>query len=130
MRDSPLMFWAAVAIALATLLSGAAQMTCPSLVLRLVGGETGPSQGHFFGIIGMFMVLFGGLLFQGLSQGAPIALFWAGLQKFGAAAAVGLGAANHLFSPLAWAVAGFDLLSGLIIARLWWLALSGPGELR
>jgi len=49
----------------------------------------------------------------------PVGLFWAGLQKFGASAAVGLGVVNGVFSPLAWLVAGFDLLSGALILAYW-----------
>jgi hypothetical protein len=121
---SRLLYWFAVIIALATVASGAVQMIRPGFVLAMVGGESGPTSNHFFGIIGMFMVLFGCLLFQGLLSGSPLALFWAGLQKLGAAVAVGLGVLNGLFAPLAWAVAGFDLLSGLIIGWLWFESLS------
>jgi len=118
-----LLYWFAVVIALATVASGAVQMFRPGFVLAMVGGESGPTSSHFFGIIGMFMVLFGGLLFQGLLSGSPPALFWAGVQKLGAAVAVGLGILNGLFAPLAWAVAGFDLVSGLVVGWLWYESL-------
>lgn len=122
-----LLYWAAVFIAVVTVASGALQMVCPTTVLNMVGGEIGPSTDHFFAIIGMFMILFGGLLFQGLLQGEPMALLWAGLQKFGAAAAVGLGVWHHLFSPLAWGLVGFDFLSGVLIKYLW---MAGVGDER
>lgn len=97
--------------------SGLAQFVRPDLILRVIGGETTPASVHFFGIVGMFMVLFGGMLLQALLTAGEnsVAVLWAGLQKFGAAAAVGLGVAKGIFSPLALGVAGFDLLSGILI---------------
>ncbi|HQX83754.1 MAG TPA: hypothetical protein PKW63_18460, partial [Vicinamibacterales bacterium] len=83
--------------------------------------ETNPASLHFFAIVGMFMVLFGGLLLNAMysTRPQPVALFWAGLQKFGASAAVGIGVMNGVFSPLAWLVAGFDLLSAALILAYW-----------
>ena len=124
MKPKGFLYWIGVFIALATVASGAVQMICPATVLHLVGGEIGASTNHFFGIVGMFMVLFGGLAFQGLLQWESTPLFWASLQKFGASLAVGLGVMHHLFSPLALAVAGFDLLSGFLFAWLWLGSLS------
>lgn len=97
--------------------SGLGQLVRPDLVLRLIGGETTPASLHFFGIVGMFMLLFGGMLLHALLTAGDhsVAVLWAGLQKFGAAGAVGLGVMNDVFSPLALAVAGFDLLSGFFI---------------
>jgi hypothetical protein len=124
MKPQGLLYWIGVFIAVATAASGAIQMVCPGLVLGLVGGEIGPSTNHFFGIVGMFMVLFGGLAFQGLLQWESLPLSWASLQKFGAAIAVGLGVTHHLFAPIALLVAGFDLLSGFLFAWLWLGSLS------
>jgi hypothetical protein len=124
MKPQGFLYWIGVFIALATAASGAIQMICPSLVLGLVGGEIGPTSNHFFGIVGMFMLLFGGLTFQGLVQWESTPLLWASLQKFGAAIAVGIGVQNHLFAPIALAVAGFDLLSGFLFAWLWLGSLS------
>jgi hypothetical protein len=106
-----------LAIALLTVVSGAVQTLLPGFVLHLVGGPDSPGTRHFFGIVGMFMVLFGGLAFQALrapeaQQALP--LRWAGLQKLGAAAAVGLGFHHGLFGATALLVAGFDLLSALL----------------
>lgn len=91
-------------------------------MLGAIGGEVRPATTHFFAIIGMFMVLFGGLLFGALRAPAPvpIALLWASLQKIGACAAVSLGVARGLFSPLALLVATFDGVSGLL--GLWYWA--------
>jgi hypothetical protein len=112
---------ALLAIAAITVASGAGQVVAPRLVLRVVGGDTASdSAAHFFGIVGMFMVLFGGLLWQSLREPpAPVGVFWAGLQKLGAAGAVGLGVARGLFSSLALGVAGFDLLSGVLALWYW-----------
>lgn len=106
-----------LAIAAITVVSGLAQMVAPSFVLGIIGAEATSGAAHSFGIVGMFMVLFGGLLWEGLSPRGPIptALRWAGLQKLGAAGAVTLGVMRDLFGPLALGVAGFDLLSGILI---------------
>lgn len=100
-----------------TVLSGLGQLIWPRLVLSLTGATYTPGAAHFFGIVGMFMVLFGGLLFEGLGprRPQPAALRWAGLQKLGAAAAVTIGVVRDLFGPLALGVAAFDLLSGILI---------------
>ena len=112
---------ALLAIAAITMLSGAAQLLAPGVVLHVVGGEATPATMHFFAIIGMFMVLFGGLMWQALraARPQPIALFWAALQKVGAAIAVGLGVSRGLFGPLALVVASFDLLSGILALWYW-----------
>jgi hypothetical protein len=106
-----------LAIAAATVVSGLVQAVAPSVVLGLIGAEVSPGGNHSFGIVGMFMVLFGGLLWEGLAPRGPIptALRWAGIQKLGAGVAVGLGVMRGLFGPLALGVAGFDLLSGVLI---------------
>lgn len=105
-------------IAVLTVISGLAQMVRPAFVLHLVGGPDNPGSRHFFGIVGMFMVLFGGLAYQSLrapelQQALP--LRWAALQKLGASVAVGLGVLHGLFGPLAMLVAGFDLLSAMLM---------------
>ncbi|MDY7231815.1 patatin-like phospholipase family protein [Hyalangium rubrum] len=109
--------WLLMAISAATVVSGAVQLIAPGFVLGFLSAESSPASRHFFGIVGMFMVLFGGLLFHALVRRKenPAAFVWAGLQKLGASVAVGLGVARDLFSPLALGVAGFDLVSGLLI---------------
>lgn len=106
-----------LAIALITVVSGAVQMLRPGFVLHLVGGPDHPGARHCFGIVGMFMVLFGGLAFQALrapEQQQALPLRWAALQKLGAAGAVGLGVSHGIFGGMALAVAGFDLVTGLL----------------
>jgi len=109
------------AIAAVTVLSGLGQVFMPGFVLRLIGAEVTPASSHFFGIVGMFMALFGGLLLHALfaRKPGPIPVFWCGLQKLGATAAVSLGVARGVFSALALGVAAFDLLSGVLILAYW-----------
>ena len=112
---------ALLAIALLTVVSGAVQLLAPRVVLRIVGGDTAPAAAHFFGIVGMFMVLFGGLLWQALRSPTPmpVPVFWAALQKLGASAAVALGVSRGLFGAIALLVASFDLFSG-VLALIYW----------
>lgn len=112
-------------IAILTVFSGAVQMIAPGFVLGVVDAERSPASLHFFGIVGMFMVLFGGLLWHALISAAPhpLAVLWAGLQKFGASIAVALGIVRAVFhSPFAWGVAALDLISG-VLALTWWIRL-------
>jgi len=108
-------------IAVITVISGLVQLIWPAFVLGFIGGTVSPATEHFFGIVGMFMVLFGGLLYQALSgsEHHPVAVFWCGVQKFGAAGAVGLGVTREIFSWLALGVAAFDFVSGIIIMIYW-----------
>lgn len=103
-----------LAIALLTAFSGAIQMLHPAFVLRLVGGPDGPAPRFFFGILGMFMLLFGGLAFHALRASQALPIRWAAWQKLGAAGAVGLGVARGFFGSLAMLVAAFDLLTGIL----------------
>lgn len=97
-------------------------MLAPDFILGMIGGEITGSTLHFFGIIGMFMILFGGLLLHALSgdRDIPVAVLWCGLQKFGAAVAVGLAVGRGLLSWLALGVAVFDLISGVLIFIHWY----------
>ena len=110
-----------LAIGALTMVTGAVQLLLPALVLRAVGGETTAGATHFFGIVGLFMVLFGGLLWQGARPTPPssLALGWAALQKLGASTAVAVGVTRHVFSALALVVASFDFASFLLIAWYW-----------
>ena len=110
-----------IAISIMTVVSGLTQMLAPGFVLGILDAETTAAAQHFFAIVGMFMVLFGGLLLHALfSHGhQQVAVLWAGLQKLGAVGAVALGVANAVFSPLALLVAGFDLVSGVLILMFW-----------
>lgn len=105
-----------LAISVMTFFSGLMQMVRPAFVLDFVGGENTPATRQFFGTIGMFMLLFGGLVIHTLYEArtSRTAMLWAGLQKFGASVAVAIGIYHGLFSMTAGAVAGFDFLSGIL----------------
>jgi hypothetical protein len=121
MTSPGVLYWLIWGIAAATLVSGGVQVFDPGFVLGLVSGETSPATEHFFGIIGMFMVLFGGMLLHAMRNpsGQTVAIFWCALQKFGASAAVALGVERHLFSALALGVASFDFISGILVISYW-----------
>lgn len=116
-KNKDKLYWVLVFIAAITVLSGLVQMLKPDFILAIISGEQTPGNHHSFAIVGMFMVLFGGLLLNALlsCEHHPIALFWSGLQKLGAFGAVSLGVYKGLFSWLALSVALFDLASGLLI---------------
>lgn len=112
-----LLYWLVLIIAIATVLSGVVQVADPEFVLRIVSAEATKTSEHFFGIIGMFMALFGGMLTQTLFSGdqPPIVFLWTALQKFGASAAVAIGVMRHVFSSLALGISAFDLLSAILL---------------
>jgi hypothetical protein len=117
MNVETLLRWLLVLISVATIVSGLVQVVDPAFILSLLSADVTATTKHFFGIVGMFMMLFGGMLLQVLISRQPNApvFLWAGLQKIGASFSVGLGVFHHIFGPLALAVAGFDLLSGILI---------------
>jgi hypothetical protein len=112
---------ALIAIAGVTVLTGAGQVLAPRASLDPLLAEDDATTRHFFGTIGMFMVVVGGWLLDSLLRrpkdrsGLP----WAAAQKVGASAAVGLGVKRGIFSPLALLVAGFDGLSGVLALDYW-----------
>ncbi|RKH65480.1 patatin-like phospholipase family protein [Corallococcus aberystwythensis] len=109
--------WALAAIGWITLVTGAVQLFLPGVELRLLHADASAAPAHFFRIVGMFMVLFGGLLLHGLHEprANPAAFLWTGLQKVGACAMVAIGVGRGLLSPLALAVAAFDGLSAVLV---------------
>jgi membrane protein implicated in regulation of membrane protease activity len=92
--------------------------------LQCLSAESTAASRQLFATIGMFMVLFGGMMLQALlgENGQPVAVLWSGLQKFGASIAVVIGVTHQIFSGLALLVAGFDFVSGILIL-LYWRAL-------
>jgi len=113
--------WVLFLIGLVTILAGAVQMIAPEFILGIVGAETSPTAGYCFGIVGMFMVLFGGVLTHGLrsTPPQPQLILWAALQKFGAAIAISIGVQRGIFAALALSIAAFDFLSGIL--GIWYL---------
>jgi hypothetical protein len=110
-----------IVIAAATALTGAIQAVAPAFILRLLSAEITVTSQHFFAIVGMFMVLFGGATLQALLsfKHHPIVIFWSSLQKLGASVAVALGVQRGVFASIAIVVAGVDLLSGLLALWYW-----------
>lgn len=100
-------------ISIVTILSGLTQVVAPGFVLGVIGAEVNATSAHFFGIVGMFMALFGALMIHNMYavQTSPVTVFWCGMQKLGAFVAVSLGVFNGVFSVLAMGVAIFDLFS-------------------
>lgn len=114
-RDA--LFWLVAAIATITLLTGCVQILWPAPILAMLSAGQSPAALHFFGLVGMFMALFGGALLHALfgRRSSPVVVLWAGLQKFGAVAGVGIGVLHGIFAPLALVVTVFDFVSGVLI---------------
>ena len=110
-----------IAISGLTMITGAAQVLAPRRMLQALMARNDSTARHFFGTIGMFMVVVGGGLLNTLLRPRqnPVIVLCAALQKLGAAFAVGLGVKRRVFSPLALVVALIDLLSGLLAAEHW-----------
>ncbi len=121
MKRKNWLYWVLALIAASTVLSGLVQLVSPGFVLHVVGGATDPAGEHFFRIGGMFMVLFGGMMLHALLAAGdhPLPVLWASFQKLGAAAAVGIGVSRGFFSSTALLVAGFDLLTGILMLIYW-----------
>ncbi len=116
--DEKLLFY----IGIITVLTGLGQWLFPEQMLKFIVAGNNPLEAHLFATVGMFMVVVGGLLAQGLRTGTPQPLiaFWVMVQKLGAAVMVGLAVMNGLFVTLALGVAAFDAASGLLAAYYWW----------
>ncbi len=115
-------------IAAVTAIGGLLQMLLPGVALHILEGDTGASSRRFFAIVGMFMLIVGGLLWQAVRQGRGLDLvcFWSMLQKFGATFFVTLSVFSGLLSTLALPVAAFDLLSGLVLGYAYWQYRQSP----
>lgn len=113
---------ALLAIAVVTVATGGAQIVAPSAMLEPLRVEDSPATRQLFATVGMFMAIVGALLFGALRRPVdarrPV-VFWASVQKLGAAAAVALGVRRAVFSRLALLVASFDFASGLLALDYW-----------
>lgn len=109
------------AIAIITMVSGAAQIPFGGQVLELLGAGSTPETRQLFGTVGMFMVVVGGLLLHTLLSASPSpeVVLWSGLQKAGAFGAVGIGVLNGVFAPIALLVAFFDLATAVLLFIYW-----------
>jgi hypothetical protein len=121
MKKKDFVYVLLILISAMTALTGAIQIVTPALILRLLSAEVTPTSKHFFAIVGMFMVLFGGATLNALLSFThhPIVIFWSALQKLGASIAVGLGVQRNVFASIALIVAVIDLLSGLLLLWYW-----------
>jgi hypothetical protein len=108
-----------LAVAALTALSGAFQMVLPDIVLRFIGGTSTPSTRHFFGLVGMFMLIVGAALWVAVRDGSKGVVLVLAAQKAGAVGGVVIGVAGAIFGPLALLVAAFDALSCLLILWYW-----------
>ncbi|MFI2370730.1 hypothetical protein [Streptomyces sp. NPDC018833] len=121
-----------VLIGAVTVLTGVCQLLAPGPVLDLLSADSTGISRHLFATVGMFMLVVGGLLVQGLLTPAPppYLLLWAGLQKFGAFVLVGIGVVRDLFGEIALLVAFFDLATALLCWLMGRRLASGAGRLR
>jgi hypothetical protein len=116
-----LVYWLILAISAITLVSGLVQIVIPGFVLALVGANRDATSEQLFATIGMFMAIFGAMLFQALRSFSSqrIVVFWAAVQKFGASLAVFIGVQKHIYSAFAPLIATFDGISGCLIFWYW-----------
>jgi len=121
MKKKDWLFVLLLLIAASTALTGGVQVIAPAFFLRLLSAEVTITSRHFFAIVGMFMVLFGGATLHALLsfKHHPVVILWSSFQKFGASGAVALGVQRGVFSSLALIVAVVDLLSGLLAFWYW-----------
>ena len=114
--------WTLFAIAFGTCLSGIFLMAAQRFVLDILSAPTATSDRLFFGIIGMFMAIVGGMLTQTLLQPPPSAVVvgWSALQKLGASTAMSLAVALSVFSYYGIALAAFDFCSAVLAAAYLW----------
>ena len=115
--ERDLLFWAMVFIGVTTVAAGLVQLVAPGFVLSVLDSERTAASRHFFAIVGMFMAVIGGGLTSALFLPGDhrVLLLWAGVQKFGAFAAVSLGVHRGIFSDIAILVALNDLASSIIV---------------
>jgi hypothetical protein len=99
-----------------TLGSGLGLVVAPRLALRLMGAETPAPAPLLYRVVGMFMGVAGGLLLDGADE--RVVVRWALVQKTGAVAGVGLGVARGDYRKRALAVAAFDAVSAVALARM------------
>jgi hypothetical protein len=120
-RSDPLR-WTLAAIAAGTAVSGLVQMVAPGFVLDILSASSTATTRLFFGIVGMFMAIVGGMLVHALLEpyDRRVVVFWASLQKLAACAAVTLAVVNDIFAAYALLLATFDFLTGVLgMAYLW-----------
>jgi hypothetical protein len=75
--------WRAIArlIGALTVLAGAVQTLAPGFIARLIGAAPEPATLQFAATVGMFMVLFGGMLLQATREGPLRGRWWRGAPR-------------------------------------------------
>jgi hypothetical protein len=103
-------------IAAGTAVSGLVQLVAPGFVLDILSASSTATTRLFFGIIGMFMAIIGGMLVHALLEpyDRRVVVFWASLQKLAACAAVTLAVVNDVFAAYALLLSTFDFLTGAL----------------
>lgn len=114
--------WTLLAIAFGTFVSGIVLAVAQRFVLDILSAPTATSDRLFFGIIGLFMAIVGGMLTQTLLQRRPSAVIvgWSALQKLGSSVAMSLAVALSVFSDYGIALAAFDFCSALLAVGYLW----------
>ena len=104
-----------------TAFSGFLLLLFPKTMLDWLGAGTADPAPYLFGIIGVFMLVFGGLTIDACRRPdpPPVVLFWATIQKIGAVLAMLVGLFTDVYGILALLVALFDAVSALILWALW-----------
>jgi hypothetical protein len=104
-----------------TAVSGLLVLAFPITMLHLLDAGTTDPAPYIFGVVGLFMLLFGGLLVDAARrpEPPPVALFWCFLQKVGASVAMLAGFITDVYGWLALLVAVFDGVSALVVYGLW-----------
>jgi hypothetical protein len=128
-RSDPLR-WTLFAVAVGTFVSGVLLVVAQRFVLHLFSAPAATSDRLFFGIIGVFMAVVGGMLAQSLRQApSTVVVGWSALQKLCASAAMSLAVAISVFSYYGIILAAFDFSSAVLAIAYWWrlrrLAVAG-----
>lgn len=111
----------AVVVGVLTAASGLFVLTFPKTSLSLLGANDPDPAPYLFGLVGMFMLLFGGLLVDAARRPdpPPVALFWCLIQKVAAVIAMLVGVFTDVYGWFAVVVALFDAACALVIRALW-----------
>lgn len=105
-----------IIIGFITMATGLLQILAPDYILGYIGGDIVASNQFSFGIIGMFMLLFGGLCIHTLydNDTSRTALIWCAVQKLCAGLAIALAVSKGLFNNVALLIAVFDIVTSLL----------------
>jgi hypothetical protein len=114
-------YWVLLLSSFFNVLIGAAQVAMPATVMAQLQVTVDVNTVQFFATLGFLLVVIGGLqinsfLFTKPDQ--PLVIFWSGIEKIGAAAAVIVGALHHVFGPIMFFVGSMSVLLGLL--HLWY----------